>query len=91
MITSLHRGLRPSVPLTSAIKKLTAHIRQTACVNMSMKAIVFHENGDSSKLSFEDVPVPEAGEGEVCILTDGFHCYSLRDRSFDFHVNVVRN
>ena len=33
---------------------------------MSMKAVVVQEYGDSSKLSYEDVPIPEPpGPGEV--------------------------
>ena len=32
---------------------------------MSMKAVVVREYGDSSKLSYEDVPIPEPGPGEV--------------------------
>ena len=32
---------------------------------MTMKAVVVQEYGDSSKLSYEDVPIPEPGPGEV--------------------------
>ena len=32
---------------------------------MSMKAVVVHEYGDSSQLKYEDVPIPDPGEGEV--------------------------
>lgn len=35
------------------------------CLLMSMKAVVVQEYGDSSKLSYEDVPIPEPGPGEV--------------------------
>ena len=36
-----------------------------------MKAVVIHEYGDSSKLSYEDVPIPEPGPEEVKSGRDG--------------------
>lgn len=48
--------------------KHVARLRLSLVANMSMKAVVIHEYGDSSKLSYEDMPVPEPGPGEVqCI------------------------
>ena len=40
-------------------------LRLSLFANMTMKAVVIHEYGDSSKLSYEDVPIPEPGPGEV--------------------------
>ena len=34
-------------------------------MSTSMKAVVIHEYGNSSKLSYEDVPIPEPGPDEV--------------------------
>ena len=45
--------------------KHVARLRLSLFANMSMKAVVIHEYGDSSKLSYEDVPIPEPGPGEV--------------------------
>ena len=36
-----------------------------ASLSTSMKAVVIHEYGNSSKLSYEDVPIPEPGPDEV--------------------------
>ena len=36
-----------------------------ASMSTSMKAVVIHEYGNSSKLSYEDVPIPEPGPDEV--------------------------
>ena len=45
--------------------KHVPRIRLSLLANMSMKAVVIHEYGDSSKLSYEDVPIPEPGPEEV--------------------------
>jgi len=38
---------------------------KTCLARMSMKAVVVHEYGDSSKLSYEDAPIPTVGKQEV--------------------------
>lgn len=48
--------------------KHVARILFPSSANMSMKAVAIHEYGDSSKLSYEDVPIPEPGPGEVSFL-----------------------
>ena len=46
--------------------RFTTKIAETTCVaRMSMKAVVLHEYGDSSKLMYEDVPIPDIGSEEV--------------------------
>ena len=50
--------------LFSPVKQV-AGLRLTLLANMSMKAVKIHEYGDSSKLSYEDAPIPEPGPNEV--------------------------
>lgn len=62
--------------------KHVPRIRLSLLANMSMKAVVIHEYGDSSKLSYEDAPIPEPGPEEVksgrdAAATSRFHS-SLR-------------
>ncbi|XP_031573089.1 uncharacterized protein LOC116307088 [Actinia tenebrosa] len=52
-----------SIPL----KSLSSQLHKTCVADMSMKAVVVHEYGDSSKLSYEDVPIPEPAKGEVLV------------------------
>ena len=49
----------------SLLGKHLARVRLSLFADMSMKAVVVQEYGDSSKLSYEDVPIPEPGPGEV--------------------------
>lgn len=51
----------------SSVKQIRKN-RLSLVANMSMKAVVIHEYGDSSKLSYEDVPIPEPGPNEVCVI-----------------------
>ncbi|XP_073244712.1 quinone oxidoreductase-like [Porites lutea] len=51
----------------SLLGKHLARVRLSLFANMSMKAVVVQEYGDSSKLSYEDVPIPEPGPGEVLV------------------------
>ena len=59
--------------------KHVSTLRLSLFANMSMKAVVIHEYGDSSKLSYEDVPIPEPGPGEVSSFVQIFFIcmYSL--------------
>ncbi|XP_078344923.1 quinone oxidoreductase 1-like [Oculina patagonica] len=52
--------------LFSPVKQV-ARFRLTLFANMSMKAVKIHDYGDSSKLSYEDAPIPEPGPNEVLI------------------------
>ena len=62
--------LRVDLFATCSILSLkTSTIRLSLSVNMSMKAVMIHECGDSSKLSYEDGPVPEQGPDEVTRLS----------------------
>lgn len=49
-----------------------------------MKAVVVQEYGDSSKLSYEDVPIPEPGPGEVRKTINQAHVLFLRSRLLSF-------
>lgn len=50
--------------LLSPVKQV-AGLRLTLFANMSMKAVKIHEYGDSSKLSYEEAPIPDPGPHEV--------------------------
>ena len=50
----------------SSLKHLRkTHLSAVANMSTSMKAVVIHDYGNSSKLSYEDVPIPEPGPDEV--------------------------
>ena len=50
---------------------------------MSMKAVVVQEYGDSSKLSYEDVPIPEPGPGEVRKNNQSSSCIVFKVTPFE--------
>ena len=54
---------RVSVSSLRQVRK--THLSLMASMSTSMKAVVIHEYGNSSKLSYEDVPIPEPGPDEV--------------------------
>ncbi|KAK3705574.1 hypothetical protein QZH41_008444 [Actinostola sp. cb2023] len=49
-------------------EKAVLFLKYKTCLSrMSMKAVVVHEYGDSTKLSYEDISIPEVGKGEVLV------------------------